>query len=47
MTIKRIMTAVAASGAALVIAASPTFAAQTAETHKHPDVPPQNDGRSN
>ena len=36
MTIKRIMTAVAASGAALVIAASPTFAAQTAETHKHP-----------
>ena len=35
MTIKRIMMAVAASGAAMVIAASPAFAAQTAKEHQH------------
>ena len=35
MTIKTIMPAVAASGAALVIAASPTFAAQTPQEHQH------------
>ena len=35
MTIKRIMAAVAASGAALVIAASPAFAARTPQEHQH------------
>ena len=35
MTIKRIMTAVAASGAVLVIAASPAFAARAPQEHQH------------